>query len=240
MANPLDRLRLNKEARARAATLGAVLSLILLFQAGSKSRVNFDRRTLLFSLDGRKVNAGALRRQLQSMESQLAAVMVLYVDRLLSGEWKTDKWRDEMEALLRQSHLLFAALAAGGLAAVVAEPALLKVAELRAERDIRYLGGFSEDVRKGKYKNGRRALNRAKSYLKSARITYANVQLELAKLAGFTEARRILNAKESCRRRLARIGCVEAAERGWVLIDDMPPIGTLVCKQFCLCYLEFR
>jgi hypothetical protein len=44
----------------------------------------------------------------------------------------------------------------------------------------------------------------------------------------------VLNAKESCSE------CRAAASRGFIEVDEMPPVGSLLCKSFCRCRIEFK
>ena len=52
--------------------------------------------------------------------------------------------------------------------------------------------------------------------------------------AGMTEERRVTSDAENCD------ACLEAADRGWVPIGTLPPIGSLTCLANCLCHFEYR
>ena len=101
------------------------------------------------------------------------------------------------------------------------------------------LGRADDSLAVSLAKTFRKAVWRSKMYLKSIRNTFWQVSQEAHKLLGYTEAMRILTAKESCKKVGDELGCVDVAGR-WIKIDKMPPIGTLVCKNFCKCYLIFR
>jgi hypothetical protein len=83
--------------------------------------------------------------------------------------------------------------------------------------------------------------SRAKSYVRAAHITFANVELEVYKTLDFyDEARRVLRAAEHCRDTELTPGCLELAAQGWMPVDQMTPIGDATCMQWCRCYIEYR
>lgn len=210
---------------------GGALAILLAIKA--HSAVRFDNTRLRFFVGDKIVPIVELRKQLDLLETKLAKTMDLYAARLQSGQWTIDKWREEMEALIKESHSLFGALAMGSVALAAVSGTVLA----RTDRDLYYLGKFAGDIKAKKVKSPLMLKRRAKSYIRSMRITYAEIELKLHIAAGFKEAKRILRANESCPR------CLYYRGR-WIKIELMPPIGSLSgsdgCGQYCKCYLIYR
>ena len=64
--------------------------------------------------------------------------------------------------------------------------------------------------------------------------TYQTERDEAHARAGFDEVRSRLTIAEHCQ------GCVDEADRGWVPISTIVPIGQRTCKMNDRCFLEFR
>ena len=77
-------------------------------------------------------------------------------------------------------------------------------------------------------------LRRVRMYGAAGRATYERQRHVSHKEQGYTHARRVLHAKESC------AACIAAAARGWVLIDEVSPIGTLSCRTNCRCTIIYK
>lgn len=71
------------------------------------------------------------------------------------------------------------------------------------------------------------------------RIIFENWRLTEARRAGYDEARRFLSIAEHCHKS-SLPGCVEEAERGWVSIDSVVPLGGCTCRGNCKCYMRYR
>lgn len=218
--------RLIRKARARAAAFGGVLVVLLAIR--SHNHIRFDPAKVRFIVNGRSISLTAVRKQLDILEGKLARQMNAYAAKLQSREWSLDRWHSEMEQLIRDGHSIFGTLAAGTFTAAVVSPILLR----KLERDLSYLGGFKRDIKR-KRLSPQMIRARARSYLRSMRVTYMQLEQQLHIAAGFRYAKRVITAKESCK------GCIRW-EGKWVLIDRMPPIGTLNCLQFCRCYLIYK
>lgn len=224
--------RLARQAGARASALGGILALLL---AGRIAEVRFNRTTGRFVLRGQSVGAAEIRRQLGVLEGRVARTMDLYAAKLMAAEWSVGRWHEEMAALIEESHILFGALALGSVAAAARDATVLA----RTERDLKYLGKYAA---KGRAENPRRRRRRHRAYMRSMFITFAQLDQQLQIALGMKFCRRRLTAQESCRRKPGTIllGCVEVHRMGWMPVEEMPPIGTLRCGQFCKCYLEYR
>jgi hypothetical protein len=233
--------QLIEQAKKTAGRFGGLLSLLLAVKRGSKITVNFDRNQAAFIVDGDKVNEALVQKELGRIELKIAALIRDYNEKLFKKQWTLAKWREEMDKLVETSHLLFAALALGGLGAAAASVDVKR----RIKRDKTAVVRFARALRYKQIPSLPLAQNRGRAYLRSFYVTYQLLDQKTHIDAGFTEAKNILSAAEHCRtsiqgQAIHRQGCYETALRGWLLIKDMPPIGTRVCGQFCKCHLIYR
>lgn len=107
-----------------------------------------------------------------------------------------------------------------------------------------YARNFAGQVATGAHVLGKATLSRAAMYADAAWSHFMSIQLETAKLAGKTQARRILGYAEHCASHPERdpptMGCVDLADMGWVPIDKVVPIGRATCRSRCHCNITFR
>jgi hypothetical protein len=75
--------------------------------------------------------------------------------------------------------------------------------------------------------------SRARSYLMAASNTYSIIEQRFRSVFGYTEARRIRRASESC------AGCITYSYV-WMPIAQLPEISTLDCGSRCRCFIEYR
>lgn len=222
-------------AKKTAGTFGGLLSLLLAVKAGAQ--VSFANGS--FYVGGHKVPAEMIRKELDRIELRIAATISLYNTRLWDGTWSLAKWREEMQKLVENSHLLFGGLALGS----VALAAVNTTVERRLERDTQALGRFHDAIQNKQVPSLPLAQNRGRTYIRSFRVSYQILEHKEKIEAGYTEAKRVLTPAEHCHTELKppyRDGCFEVALQGWMPIAQMPPIGTLLCGQFCKCYLIYR
>lgn len=232
--------RLILQVSKASGNIGGLLSLLLAVKAHKSANINFSRATLRFSVDGKTVTLAAIRHQLLGIESALAALIIDYNTKLFLKQWTLAKWREEMEKLVENGHYIFGALALGSIAASIGNP----VVQRKLARDTQALGRFAGALRAKQVPSLPLANNRGRAYLRSIYTTYWILDHQLHVEAGFSEGKRVLTPAEHCRNRLApggvQEGCYEAALRSWMPVAEVPPIGTLVCGQFCKCYIIYR
>jgi hypothetical protein len=238
LATDVDKLI--EQARKAASDMGGLLALLLVVRTGDVSHVYFDPTKGQFIVNGRLVPLSTIRNQLTKIESDLGKKIVSYNDKLFSGQWEMPKWRTEMQKLVENSHVILAALAIGGIVLAARND----IVSRKLDRDTGYLDKFQAALRRGQVPSKPMANNRGKAYLRSSWVIYHLIEHQLKVRAGFKEAKRILTHAEHCHNRLGlggiQEGCYEAALRGWMSIYEMPPIGSLVCGQFCKCYVIYR
>ena len=226
-----------KHADKTAASHGGLISLLLATK--SKQQVEWDKNEARFIVDGKKIPIEDIQKELSRIESKVAAQVALYNNKLWTKEWGLETWRKAMEKLVQDNHILFAALAFGGIALVAGDPTV----ERRTERDLDALRRFSIDIKRGLVNSSAVAYNRGRTYLRSWYVTYHLLSHKAHILAGFESARRVLTKAEHCRTKTVKgatlEGCLEVAKKGWMPIREMPVIGVLVCKQFCKCWIKY-
>lgn len=237
-----------KDASKQAASYGGVIALLLVIKSGNASTVQWDATNARFIINGEEVPIERIRAALSRVEDKLAATILKYNQNLYDGTWDLKTWRTEMEKLTTNHHILFAALALGGIAAAVRDATVKR----RYKRDAEFIKGYSrslKNVPQREHLSPRSqknvptlvyAVRRGRSYIRSINVTYQLLNHKAHIIAGYTKARRVLTPAEHCRSRKGVQGCLEAAAWGWVDIRKIPPIGTLVCRQFCKCYIIYR
>ena len=138
----------------------------------------------------------------------------------------------QMATVLRQSHLLAAGVARGGKAYMT--PKSWGTAGQKIKEQYQYLSRFERAIKNGKVSDAQ-LVYRAQLYASSIRTAYLQQSHDEQKqVDGQRKGRRLLNAAESCS------GCIGEADREWIPIDEMTPIGAFSCGQFCLCELEYQ
>lgn len=231
--------QLIERALKTAGTFGGLLSLLLVVKRGKAKDITFA--SAAFFVGGKQVSAVLVQKELGRIELRIAALISSYNERLFNKQWTLAKWREEMERLVENSHILFAALALGGIGVAVRNPDVIR----RIERDKTAVGRFARALRYKQVPSLPLAQNRGRAYLRSFYTTFQLLDQKVHIEAGFTEAKNILSAAEHCHtsiqgQAIHREGCYETSLRGWMPIKDMPPIGTRVCGQFCKCHLIYR
>lgn len=223
-------------AKKTAGSFGGLLSLLLAIKRGAPN-VSFAGAS--FYVDGTKVAAALIQKELDRVELRIAALIFSYNEKLFKKEWTLAKWREEMDKLVEDSHLLFAGLALGSIALAAASTTVIR----RVDRDKTAVGRFARALRYKQVPSLPLANNRGRTYIRSFRVSYQILEHKEKIDAGYTEAKRVLTPAEHCHTELKppyRDGCFEVAAKGWMDIRDMPPIGSLLCAQFCKCHLIYR
>lgn len=264
MASEFDRLI--KQADRSVQKMGGLVSLLLALKDKKGAKIEWDFRTSQFVVNGVRIPKKRIIAELSRIDILLANDIQMFNQRLFSGEWTIAVWLFHMRKLIEDGHSILGGLAVGGLAIALRNA----VVKRRRERDIKYLGGYAVALRAGFFqrtdveleasagtkgttalRNRTRpvrtpasAFNRSRAYLRSLYITFQTLWHRAHIAAGYTHARRILTPAEHCRDKVTESGilhgCLETAARGWIPILEMPPIGSLVCKQFCKCWMEYR
>lgn len=232
--------QLVKQASKAAQNMGGLTAILLAIQGRKADKVQWDKDKAQFEVDGKVIPAAAIQIELGRIELKIASLIISYNNKLWLKQWDVKEWRAAMTKLIEDNHTLFGALALGGIVVALKDPTVIR----RKDRDAKALAGFARAQRQGTIPSLPMMNNRGKTYIRAAYATYQLLNQRAHILAGFTEAKRVLTPAEHCRNKLVSgklvEGCLEAARRGWMPIREVPPIGTLVCVQFCKCYIIYR
>lgn len=216
-----------QRAETLATSVGGALAAILGLRPTDQP-VKWNAKKGKFMIGRRAVTMETIRRELHRFEAFVGALMRRAATRLSTGLITLDEWRAEMMSLIGSSHVVMAAVGAGSIAAAARSSNV----QARIESERKYAAGFASHIETKDLKLPT-VKARATSYLLAAAATFAIVHHVAQKVAGRAEARRTTTAAESC------IDCSSYAG-SWMPIDQMPEIGTLICKNRCRCYIEYR
>lgn len=147
-----------------------------------------------------------------------------------AGKINLAEFTVQMAELIKSANILTASVGKGGYKRMTTKDWGRVGAKTRQQ--YAYINNFVRQIEQGKL-SGIQIENRASLYAKQSRAGFFKTEMETAIDAGLTEARRTQNSRE---------GCVEcnAYDGVWLPIEEMPPIGELICGQFCLCFVEYR
>ncbi len=152
--------------------------------------------------------------------------------RMQGGRMALGAWQNEMRENIKTIHLYSAAAGKGGWAQLTQKDLGRVGAELRKQYG--FLDKFARGLENGTIKNDGRVLPRARLYGAQGRGTFHLAEREDKKAAGFRQERSVLGASEHCSE------CVAEANRGWVGIGEIKPIGQRQCGGNCKCRIVYR
>lgn len=216
-----------KRAEALVKSVGGALAAILGLRATDKP-IKWNPKTGKFMIGRQAISVDTIRRELHRFEVFVGVRMSKTADLLFNGTIDLAEWQAEMKQIVGASHIATAAVAAGS----IADAADDIVVQKQVVKEQKFVERFAKEIRTKKLKKPT-VKARAKSYLLAAAVTFAVVEHALFKTLGYTQARRIRTARESCRE-------CRAVSGEWMDIDEMPAIGSLTCGSRCRCYLIYR
>lgn len=229
--------QLVRNASKAAQQAGGLTSALLNPTSRRKHDVKWDPKRARFRAGDRQqiVVVTRVRKELDRLEARQLFLARKYNQLLFSGEWDLNRWESEMTTLIENTHTEAGGLATGSLQ----NSARSSTVTRRIERDLQALKRFRADIKAKRVPTLALANNRARAYARSPFVTYHLLNQRNHIDAGFKQGRRRLTAAEHCRTKPGTEGCLEAAARGWMPITEVPPIGTLVCAQFCKCWIQY-
>lgn len=259
--------RAAREAREDARKMSLALLALYRDQSGFQGHtITYDSAIARFRIDGKPVSPASIRAQLAKIQDKFSRRLLLLTTQLENNQISFAQWQREFERSISSAQILAGALVLGSIAAATANRTIQRyIAE-----QWRFSDGFANDLRsravlprvgflpeRGETVGAEtvtfRGLSsakihaRAKSYTHAIHLTYTNVELEVQSFLGVnTEAKRVLTFAEHCRDSKAgvfgpaRHGCLELADRGWMDIHEMIPIGGATCGIWCKCFIIYR
>jgi hypothetical protein len=249
------------DAKQDAAKLGLVLLLLFRRHHGFEGhKVVFDESTAKFRIDGRAVAVTSIRMYLTRIEDRLGQRLLKITTDLENRQISFAQWKREFDRTVSSIHILTAALILGS----ITKAANHRAVQERIDEQLKFGDDFGNAVQQSivpfratALESGKdistipkvqfRGLSiakikaRAKSYVRAGHVTFSNIELQVRIALGVdTEAKRVLRAAEHCHNSAATPGCLELAQKGFVPIEEMVPIGNATCRNWCRCYIVYR
>ena len=183
--------------------------------------------------DGRLISRVELRGLIDKLSSFVVRRSKNIATRFDAGKITAAQFNAEMRELLKAGHIVAASVGRGGKAQMTAKDWGKVGAKIRWQYG--YLDKFARKLERGAIAN---TANRARQYVNAIYVSYATALQETVKELGPVKGedikvRLITNSREGC------IECENDEAEGWMAVDDMAEIGTRLCGDFCLCFLEF-
>lgn len=148
------------------------------------------------------------------------------------GEVTLAEWQRLMMAEIKASQLAGVAAASGGFENMT--QSRYGLAGRRIRDQYAALAKFAQALSDGTQKLDGTALRRAELYAKSARATYHDTETRELSSRGYDEEASVLGDADHCGT------CVSEAERGFVPLGQMIPIGARDCLGNCKCRRKLR
>lgn len=194
--------------------------------------ITFDNKTGQYrDAKGRFISASKVHHEINKTVYKLENDLRSISRNLNQGKINLAEWQIQTAAKLKTAHLTAAAIGKGGRKQMTTSDWGKAGAAIREQ--YKFLNNFAREIERGKL-SPNQIVFRSVSYAKAIRETFYKQEIELKKKAGYLYCRRILHAAESC------VECESWASKGWVPIDEQPPIGGLICRNFCRCELEYN
>lgn len=186
---------------------------------------------------GRVVSPRTLRDVLDDVLAGLEARVRSLTTSMLAGRISLDEWQLRIEEQIKYVHYAAAALDRGGVGRLTLDD--IERVALRVMFNVQRLSTFAQAIQSGALADGQ-IMRRATMYAHAPRNTFHRTVGDSMRAAGFTEARSIRHARDSCTNSASRSGCTEQASLGWQSIDAFVHTGERTCLTSCLCHEEYR
>lgn len=147
-----------------------------------------------------------------------------------AGRINLAEWQIQTAETIKTAHVLTGAIGRGGRASMTVSDWGRLGARIREQ--YAHLNRFAREIENGKLSLAQ-IERRASLYAAAVRANYFTFEKTARTAAGFDLARRILNARESCK------DCLSWSRRGFVPVEQQPAIGELICRSFCKCRIEY-
>ncbi|HXG85092.1 MAG TPA: hypothetical protein VNI84_13815 [Pyrinomonadaceae bacterium] len=194
--------------------------------------IKYDRKTARYrTAGGRFVSPREVRKTIDKTFETVKKDMRVLGEALTTGGIDLRTFQTLMREQLKISHSLAASIGRGGRR----QMSLSDWGKVGGglKKQYAYLNKLSAQIEKGLVSDVQ-IINRAAAYSHGVRLAYYGMTT-IAETAGdATVCRRIIQSKEGCKE------CAYYASLGFIPIDEMPEVGSLICGVFCLCEIQFR
>lgn len=196
--------------------------------------VSYNRNAGRYVVDGKFVGNSVIMHLLDREQQELEVKLKAHTRLMAAGRITLADWQLRMAGSLKDSHLRMGVLGSGGKAQAGARQYGAIGYQLR--RQFEYLDNFAQALHQGKLTKDQ-AIARAGLYADSPKLSFYRAEQIAKETAGFTEARRRLDAQaRHCP------DCIGYSTGGaWQPISTVtvPGVGCR-CGQHCRCSIEYR
>lgn len=180
---------------------------------------------------GRYISRGQVRQWVdQNIAASQRRIQQLS-EALREGTINLAEWQAGMREEIKRVHLGSEMLIRGGKTQMT--PADFGRVGQRVRAQYGYLNDFTEQLRRGEIRTDGSFFSRAKMYAASSRTAYHKSERDQLSALGYTKERSLLHPAEHCDL------CVSEAERGWVPIGELIPIGERTCLGNDKCSIAY-
>lgn len=181
---------------------------------------------------GQFVSERAVRVVVDRIADAASERMAAASERLLAGEMSVAAWQAEMMQTIKVSQIAAATIAAGGADQMT--PSRYGSAGFEIKTQYQYLREFAAQIESGQQKLNGSLTARARQYGQAARVAFERAYGRGQQQRGYRSVRNVLGVAEHCRQ------CLSLTAQGWMPIEQMPPIGSRICRSNDRCRLEYR
>ena len=190
------------------------------------------------SSNGRFVGQQIIRTELDKAIDNVTDRLVSLSRDFRNGVIDGRTWQIQSMSLIKETHLLGAALEKGGWNQLTQSDFGRVGQIIRGEYG--YYNNLIKQLESGQQKLDGTLDSRMRLYGQAGRDTYHVFEREDRFAQGYDLERRILNGRDNCKTSKKRIGCREEAAKMWVPIGTGTPVGSCVCLSNCRCSVSFQ
>ncbi len=189
------------------------------------------------SSNGRFVGQQIIRTELDKAIDNVTDRLVSLSRDFRNGVIDGRTWQIQSMSLIKETHLLGAALEKGGWNQLTQSDFGRVGQIIRGEYG--YYNNLIKQLESGQQKLDGTLDSRMRLYGQAGRDTYHVFEREDRFAQGYDLERRILHGRDSCKTS-KRPGCREEAAKMWQPIGKMVPIGSCTCLSNCRCSVSYR
>ena len=197
--------------------------------------VQYNEQTKRFEDNGKVIEAAAILLLIDRLTSVGKREAKRISGRLERGEISIAQWRVAIAELLKSAHIIAASVGRGGRSRMTQSDWGKVGNKLRWQYG--FLDKFTRSIVSGAVVIGAGVIaNRAIKYLSAPYISFQTAKQSEHAIGVDGKpvlVRLVQNSKEGCEE------CNADAALGFIPVDDMDPIGSRICGDYCLCDLEF-
>lgn len=176
---------------------------------------------------------GELDKALDNVTDRLVSLSRDFRNGVIDGR----TWQIESMSLIKQTHLIGAALEKGGWNQLT-QSDFGRVGQI-VRQEYAYFNNLVKQLESGQQRLDGTLDSRMRLYGQAGRGTYHKFEREDRFTQSYDEERRVLHGRDNCKSS-KRPGCTEEAAKGWQTIGQMTPVGSCTCLSNCRCSVSYR